>query len=485
MMINMKKEIGIEQFLVKHADGKPVSFHMPGHKGPEIYRKYGYGEFLDRMTEFDITEIPGADNLFQAEGIILDTMKKYKKLYEVRKSYLLVNGTSGGLISAIFSTVNRGEKIAIARNSHKSIFNAIVMGGLEPIYIYPEEIEENHIAGIISPDAVKSIFEKNKNIKAVVIPSPNYYGICSDICEVSKICHENGAILIVDQAHGAHLKFMHRFGGELGEDYPMAAEDSGADIVVNSTHKTLASFGQTAILNVCSDRVNLNALEDRLQQLESSSPSYMLMASLDINADLLLEHGKELMTAWAENIEYFYASAYSIPGLEMVLAEGLDGTKINIDMSAYGMVGSDLEKYLNKKGIFPELVTGNIVMCMTGIGNVREDYDRLLKALTEIVVSNNMIMLTREEVENAMGNITPWTKKLKKAKIPIEKEEIDIMNAEGRVCASSLIPYPPGIPICCPGEIISKEVIDYILELRKNEEKVIGINEKQKILVGK
>ena len=124
-------------------------------------------------------------------------------------------------------------------------------------------------------------------------------------------------------------------------------------------------------------------------------------------------------------------------------------------------------------------------MCMTGIGNVREDYDRLLKALTEIVVSNNMIMLTREEVESAMGNITPWTKKLKRAKIPIEKEEIDIMNAEGRVCASSLIPYPPGIPICCPGEIISKEVIDYILELRKNEEKVIGINEKQKIFVGK
>ena len=481
----MKKEVGIKQFLIKHADGNPVSFHMPGHKDGAIYLKYGYKDFLDHLVDYDITEIPGADNLFKAEGIILDTMKKYKKLYGVRKSYLLVNGTSGGLVSAILSTVNRGEKIAIARNSHKSIFNAIVLGGLNPVYIYPDEIEENHIVGQISPDAVRKAFEKNKGIKAVVIPSPNYYGICSDIEEVAKICHENDAILIVDQAHGAHLKFMHRFGGELGKDYPMAAEDSGADIVVNSTHKTLASFGQTAILNVCSDRIDLMALEDRLQQIESSSPSYMLMASLDINADLLLEHGKELMTMWAENIEYFYASAYSIPGLEMVLAEGLDGTKINIDMSAYGMVGLDLEKYLNRKGIFPELVSGNIVMCMTGIGNTREDYDKLLKALTEIVIANNMIRLTREEVESAMPAATPWTKKLKMKNVPVEKERVKIEEADGRVCAASLIPYPPGIPICCPGEVITKELIDYILELIANEECVIGIDEKHNIMVGK
>ena len=481
----MKKEIGIKQFLMEHADGNPVSFHMPGNKGEDIYRKYGYGDFLDHIVDYDITEIPGADNLFQNEGIILETMKKYKKLYGSRKSYLLINGSSCGLIASILSIANRGDKIAIARNSHKSIFNAIILGGLNPVYIYPDILEDEGISGVINPKTVKGIIEENEGIKAVVIPSPNYYGICSDIEEIAKICHENNVILIVDQAHGAHLKFMHKFAGELGEDYPMAAEDSGADIVVTSTHKTLASFGQTAILNVMSDRINLMNLEDRLQQIESSSPSYILMASLDINADLILEHGKELMTEWAENIEYFYSSAYSIPGLEMVLSEGLDGTKINIDMSAYGMTGHDLEKYLNHKGIFPELVTGNIVMCMTGIGNTREDYDRLLKALVEIVTKNKMVMLTREEVKSAMGDETPWTKKLRMKKIPTEKETIDIKDAAGRVCASSIIPYPPGIPICCPGEVITKELIDYVLDIKAKDEIVIGLNEKHQIIVGK
>lgn len=481
----MKKEVGIKQFLMEHADGNPVSFHMPGNKGENIYRKYGYGDFLDHIVDYDITEIPGADNLFQNEGIILETMKKYKKLYGSRKSYLLINGSSCGLIASILSIANRGDKIAIARNSHKSIFNAIILGGLNPVYIYPDILEDEGISGVINPKTVKEIIEENEGIKAVVIPSPNYYGICSDIEEIAKICHENSVILIVDQAHGAHLKFMHKFAGELGEDYPMAAEDSGADIVVTSTHKTLASFGQTAILNVMSDRINLMNLEDRLQQIESSSPSYILMASLDINADLILEHGKELMTEWAENIEYFYSSAYSIPGLEMVLSEGLDGTKINIDMSAYGMTGHDLEKYLNHKGIFPELVTGNIVMCMTGIGNTREDYDRLLKALVEIVTKNKMVMLTREEVKSAMGDETPWTKKLKMKKIPTEKEIIDIKDAAGRVCASSIIPYPPGIPICCPGEVITKELIDYVLDIKAKDEIVIGLNEKHQIIVGK
>lgn len=481
----MKKEVGIKQFLMEHADGNPVSFHMPGNKGENIYRKYGYGDFLDHIVDYDITEIPGADNLFQNEGIILETMKKYKKLYGSRKSYLLINGSSCGLIASILSIANRGDKIAIARNSHKSIFNAIILGGLNPVYIYPDILEDEGISGVINPKTVKGIIEENEEIKAVVIPSPNYYGICSDIEEIAKICHENNVILIVDQAHGAHLKFMHKFAGELGEDYPMAAEDSGADIVVTSTHKTLASFGQTAILNVMSDRINLMNLEDRLQQIESSSPSYILMASLDINADLILEHGKELMTEWAENIEYFYSSAYSIPGLEMVLSEGLDGTKINIDMSAYGMTGHDLEKYLNHKGIFPELVTGNIVMCMTGIGNTREDYDRLLKALVEIVTKNKMVMLTREEVKSAMGDETPWTKKLRMKKIPTEKETIDIKDAAGRVCASSIIPYPPGIPICCPGEVITKELIDYVLDIKAKDEIVIGLNEKHQIIVGK
>jgi len=472
----MKKEEGIRQFLIKHKDENPVSFHMPGHKGQKLYREFGYDEFLDNVMDLDITEIPGADNLFQTEGIIAETMKKYKKLYESKASYLLVNGSSGGLISAILSTVNPGKKLLMARNAHKSIFNALTLGNISPEYIYPE-ITEYGILGEIDQKKVEEALDKDPDIEAVIIPSPNYYGICSDVEGIAKVCHERDKILIVDQAHGAHLKFMARFGGELGKDYPDCAEDSGADIVINSVHKTLGSWTQSAVLNVMSDRVNRQILEDKLQTVESSSPSYPLMASLDINADMLINHGKELMNRWAENIEYFYANAYSIPGLKVLVPEGLDGTKINLDMSYYGIDGDRLEAYLNSKHIYPELVTGNIVMCMTGIGNTREDYDSLLRALLELV-------LTLRPAEKKPEQPKVLSKKLERKSIPLRKVSKKIDECEGLTAASSVIPYPPGIPIICPGEVYDREVIDFIKERRSLGEKVIGISEDNTVLVG-
>lgn len=477
--------MAIYGFLKRHAEEEPVSFHMPGHKGSAIYKRFGYEEFLNNIMDCDITEIPGADNLFQCEGIIDETMEKYGDLYDVRKSYLLVNGSSSGLIAAILATSVPGGKVAIARNSHKSIFNALTLGNLDPVYIYPDELEEYNILGGIDPEKIDKLLEENEDVTTVVIPSPNYYGICSDVEEIAKVCHRHGKFLVVDQAHGAHLKFMHKFGGELGEDYPDAAEDSGADIVINSIHKTLASWTQTALLNVCSDKVNLLILEDKLQQIESSSPSYPLMASLDINAELLKKHGRELIEAWEDNIEYFYQSAFNIPGLKMILAEGLDGTKINLDMSAYGLTGLELEAILNEKRIYPELVTGNIVMCMTGIGNTFEHFERLLRALLEIATSKSITMIMNAGAHEGPSGETPWTRVLQKAKVPVIKEPIDIYEAEGRVCASSIIPYPPGIPIVCPGEIIDREMIDYVMSLRHAGEKVIGISENNEILVGK
>ena len=273
-------------FLPEHAALDPVSFHMPGHKGSQLYKKLGYGEILDKLMDCDITEIPGADNLFQTEDVILEIMEKYRNLYGSKKSYLLVNGSSVGLIAGILSCTKRGDKVIMARNSHKSIFNAMRLGGLAPVYLFPEILEDHGILGGISPDEAVRLMDENPDAGCVVLPSPNYYGICSDIRAIADACHERNKVLIVDQAHGAHLRF-------IGEGYPMSAEEGGADIVINSTHKTLASWTQTAVMNVMSDRVDLNVIEDNLQILESSSPSYPLMLSLDINADILLDDIKK------------------------------------------------------------------------------------------------------------------------------------------------------------------------------------------------
>ena len=469
-------EKGIRQFLLEHAALEPISFHMPGHKGSRIYRENGYGDFLDAIMDCDITEIPGADNLFQTESVIAQTMEKYRQLYDVKKSYLLVNGSSGGLISAVLATVSRGGKLVMARNCHKSIFNALPLGDITPVYAYPQTIEEYGVLGGISAEEIAKCLDENPESEAVLVPSPNYYGICSDIKTIAEEVHRRGKILIVDQAHGAHLKFFSKYG--MG-DFPKAAEEQGADIVINSIHKTLASWTQSALLNVCTEGVDLNILEDKLQTLESSSPSYPMMATLDISADLLLEKGMNLMCTWAENLDFFYEEAKKIPGLVIMEEASLDRTKMNIDMSAYGINGNELEELLMEKGVFLELVTGNIIMCMSGIGNRRCDYERLIEGLKAIAAERKLSGKHRMQQPEAL------TEKLERTELPKEKLYVPIAEAAGRVCAASIIPYPPGVPIACPGEILTAEVLEYVKARRAADEKVIGITADGKVAVGK
>lgn len=470
------KNKGITQFLLKHAGVSPVSFHMPGHKGSALYRKYGYEEFVKNFIDCDITEIPGADNLFQMESVIKETADKYTKLYNVKQSYPLINGTSGGLIAAVLASVGKGRKLIMARNCHKSVFNALTLGGIEPVYAYPSMIEEYGISGQIEPEEIERCIMENPDTDAIILPSPNYYGICSDIGAIAEIAHKYGKVLIVDQAHGAHLKFM--------RNQPFSAEECGADIVVNSTHKTLASFTQSAILNLNSDRVKKSILEDKLQAIQSTSPSYLLMASLDINADILADHGDELFAQWQENIDDFYSEAAKIPGIKLMNIPGaMDSTKINIDMGSYGIDGNELEEMLMAEGIFAELVTGNILMCMTGIGNTKEDLDKLLAVLTKVAERNELSNEADSTADSEGAAL--WSKKRELHKIPELKETVALDECEGRICASSVIPYPPGIPFLCPGEKISKEEIEYIKQLRQRGEKVIGVNENMEIVVGK
>ncbi len=493
-------EKGIAAFLTEHAASRPVSFHMPGHKGTEIYTENGYGDFLDCIGDCDITEIAGADNLFQAEGIIKETMEKYRRLYEVSDSYLLINGSSAGLIAAVMSTVPPGGRLIMARNCHKSVFNGIRMAGGEPVYAYPEVIKDYGISGEITPQEIARCIEAYPDSSAVILSSPNYYGICSDIAAISEIVHKAGMLLIVDQAHGAHLHFFDKYT----DGKKKAAEHLGADIVINSTHKTLLSFTQSAVVNLCGSRIDRYNFEDKLQLIESTSPSYILMASLDINGEILARRGKELIGKWEENLRYFYKEAAAVKGLRVMEHPMLDHTKLNLDMSSLGIDGAQLDRLLQKQGIFAELSTGNILMCMSGIGNKRCDYERLLEALEKISVSerNNFrsARVTEQskrnerderksadsETDKNCGRFHAVTaKRFVQKGIPSETERIPLKEAAGRVCAASIIPYPPGIPLVCPGEVIDGEAVSYAGNLRAQGEKVMGIDDLGRVVVGK
>ena len=469
----------MKEFLLKHADRDPVSYHMPGHKGMDIFRKYGYEDFLNRFVDCDITEIPGADNLFQAEGIIQEVQERYARLYDVKRSYLQINGTSGGIIASIIASVGPGRKLILARNCHKSVFNALILAGIEPVYAQPEFLEEYGISGAVSVEEIEKCMAENPDADAVILPSPNYYGICSDIEAIAEAVHRENKVLIVDQAHGAHLKFFQKYG--FGEGMPKSAEECGADIVIGSIHKTLASLTQSAILNLNSDRVNRYVLEDKLQMIESTSPSYILMTFLDINAEILEKHGREAIGEWKRNLDEFYRELHDLPGLSIMRNDYMDPTKVNIDMGAYGIDGAQLEQELMKYDIFSELYAGNVLMLMTGIGNTKEHFDRTIKALREIADAHKGNMADVSERESRYKA----PKKGKLYPVPSDKEMIPLTEAAGRICAGSIIPYPPGIPFVCPGEEITEEMIAYIKALRDEGEKVIGVNDMGAVTVGK
>jgi len=370
-------------FLNAHADGAPISFHMPGHKGMAVFQRFGYEGFFRQLADKDITEIPGADNLYVCGGVLGALARRYAALYGVPKSWLLVNGSTAGILAAVLAAVPRGGKLILAGNSHKSVHSAVRLGGIQPVEAatQPHEIPGAERiayayaqagyspAGAVAPEEVERLAQAHPDASAVILASPNYFGVCSDIAGIARVCRSAGMSLIVDQAHGAHLKF---FGDHGIEGFPPAAEGQGADLVVNSTHKTLASFTQSAVLNLCTDRVDPAKIEDALGLVQSTSPSYLLLASLDLNARLIEGHGDVLFREWADNLALLRPFALRAD----------DPTKLLIDCRAFGRTGAETERMLNERHrIFPELSAGDLLLCMTGIGGTRAHYESLRAAL--------------------------------------------------------------------------------------------------------
>lgn len=474
----MSVTTSIHDFIKDYLEKDTVSFHMPGHKGSHLYRRFGYHEFLDRMMDYDITEIAGADNLFQTEGIIKEVQDHYAKLYQCKKSYILINGSSGGNIAAILASVSKGKQLIMARNCHKSVFNALALGGIRPVYAYPEMISEFGISGAVEPAEIERLIRENPDAEAVIITSPNYYGVCSDILAIAEISHKYGKVLIVDEAHGAHLHFT--------DELPPSAIQSGADLVINSTHKTLASFTQSAALHYNTDLVDQYILEDKLQCIQSTSPSYLLMTSMDISAQILKKHGTELMAEWMRNLTAFYDKIEKIPGVQtMGKMKGLDWTKINLSMGDLGITGSQLDRILLEDyNIYIELFTGDWIMAMTGIGNTKNDYDRFANALEDISRRMRESGLEIHRTEHLTDSLIP-PRQAEMFEIPAAKKRVKLADSEGMICGSSIIPYPPGIPLICPGERIEADAIAYIQAMRDLGEKVIGVNEYGEVIVGK
>ncbi|MGO0884243.1 aminotransferase class I/II-fold pyridoxal phosphate-dependent enzyme [Clostridioides difficile] len=425
-----------------------ISFHMPGHKKGKIYEKLGYINVLENLYKMDTTEIIGTDNLHSPEGIIKASQENTAKVFKSDYTYYLVNGSSCGIQSAIMSVCNPKSKIIVNRDCHQSVINGCILGDVDIEYIPCEISKDTNILKGVNVINVIDIIDKNLDAKAILLTYPTYYGMTYDLEYICNYAHTKNMVVIVDEAHGAHLG--------LSERLPKTALEQGADIVIQSTHKTLPSFTQSSMMHVKGERVDLDKISNMLRITESSSPSYLLLSSLELAVDIYKNKGKELIEELLNNISIFKNNVNK--NLEIYSTN--DKTKVFISAKSIGLTGYELENILRKKyNIQVELSNYYGVLLICTIGSCTQDFISLETALNDIVV--------KEFKTTKLDNIKYPVDIPKKILTPREafykiKKSVKIYDSIGKICGESIVPYPPGINIISPGEIISKEIIDYL-----------------------
>ncbi len=480
--------------LKKHSDQGFAPFHMPGHKRNPRF------EHLMGVEGLDITEIEGFDNLHDLKGILREVDDKAASVYGVKASRMLVGSATAGILAAVRALTRREDAILIARNCHMSVFHAAELCGLKTAYVLPQWLSDGFY-GEVTPQAVQAELERDGNFKLVVITSPTYEGVISDVKGIAQVCRKYGAILLVDEAHGAHLGFA---------PFEESARTLGADVVVNSLHKTLPSLTQTAVLHVCSDAADVAGIDEQLAVFESSSPSYLLMASMDGCVDFL-RNGEEI-SAWGNAIDELRRSLQGLKSIRLYAGEGAfayDKSKLVL-ISRGRMSGPQLMRELRDRfKIEAEMAGVNYVIAMCGAGDTPEMYQRLKDALFELddenVPSKNGVNATHSEAtplnsaknENTLRNISGQYRAVgqpvrtlrtmgepvldeagamrrfelpEKVLEPCEARDRDwqlvpIEEADGRIAAEDIKAYPPGCPVAVKGERLDASTLAKLLRL--------------------
>ena len=492
-----EKQPGLLERLTEYAGSDAYPFHMPGHKRREIPDGIP-GGFPDPYG-IDITEIDGFDNLHHAEGILKDAMDEAAAIYGADRSWYLVNGSTCGILSAVFATTENGGKILTARNCHKAVYHAIYLNRLEAEYLYPEEITEFGINGGIRAEDVRKALEKdamrcagnsgdvrgkNTKIQAVLITSPTYEGVVSDIRAIADAAHEYGIPLIVDEAHGAHLEY-----ADQCHSFPKSALEYGADIVIQSLHKTLPCFTQTAILHVKGKFVDQDRVSRYLSMFQTSSPSYLFMAGMERCIRYMDGDGRNGMVRYEERLEHFMERMEGLQVLEVLDREicgkyrtvaGWDPSKIVVStMRAEDFHGEELAETLRRKyHLEMEMTAPEYVIAMTSLMDTEEGFERLGTALLEIDGALRHCVEPEQQKEKGESKekercetpevteskvLHPVRRMLICEAMDADTERTAFQDTVGKVSAEFVYLYPPGIPIIAPGEVFTDAIVEKIM----------------------
>ncbi len=457
----LKQEKRLLEQLREYGKSDMYPFHMPGHKRAVLDFPNPY--------QIDITEIDGFDNLHHPEGILKEAMKYASEIYRSDKSWFLVNGSSSGILSAVCGMTKPDGWILMSRNCHKSVYHGVFQNRLHSEYIYPQYSSEFGIQGGILPEDVENSLKSNPEIQAVLIVSPTYEGMVSDIEKIAEIVHKFGIPLIVDEAHGAHFPFACKGG------YPVSALDLGADAVIQSLHKTLPSFTQTGIMHWRAGYSDCDKIERYLQIYQSSSPSYIFMGGMDLCIRTMAEDQGNRLDDLLDWVSDFRRQSEKfehirIPGRELIGIHGiydLDPSKLILSVKGTDMTGEKLAEILRKEYHLEMEMSGtDYVLAMTSPFDRKEGLDRLYKALEQIDVR-----ICKAEPEELYQEPAAWKKQGEMTIFEAwnqSTKSTPIRESEGEISGEFVYIYPPGIPVIAPGERISREMLNTVIKYKEH-----------------
>lgn len=452
--------------IIEYAQSGVTPFHVPGHKmgkgAPEQWKNF-VGK---NVLSLDITEVSGTDDLHEPHDVIKDAQILAAQAFGADETYFLINGTTCGIQAMIMACCAMGDKIAIPRNAHRSIIGGIILSGAYPIYLEPEVDDTLGIALGITVDTVRQVLDVHPDCKAVLLINPTYHGIASPLKNIVDLAHERGVRVLVDEAHGPHLSFHSQL--------PTCAMASGADVCAQSSHKLLGSLTQTSLLHVQGEYIDRERLRAMLRLVQSTSPSYILMASLDAARYQMVQQGKKLLQRTIDLAERAREEINKIPGLycmgqEMINKRGVaavDPTKLLITVKNLGLTGYQVDRILREDyQIQMELADEMNVLAMITIGDQFQDVQRLVEALSNLANKNIHKTIDNNRKYLKLPSI-PLLKIIPREAYFCTTVSCKLEEAKGKISGELVALYPPGIPVICPGEEISGEIIEYLLEVR-------------------
>lgn len=451
----MKKEKPLVEALQRFVEKEPISMHVPGHKNGLLSTLPN--ELKSALT-YDVTELTGLDDFHHPEEAILKAEQLLSETYQSDRSFFLVNGSTVGNLAMIYATAKRNEKIVVQRNAHKSIFHALELVGATPVYVTPEWDDKTQTYTSVSFETLEDTLKIHKNINAVVLTYPTYYGMASKELKAQiELCHSLNIPVLVDEAHGAHLVANRMF--------PPSALDLGADVVVQSAHKTLPAMTMASFLHIKSNLVNVEKVNHYLRMLQSSSPSYLLLASLDDARHYIQKYLESDGVYFLNKRKLWIEALQLIESLQVIEVD--DPLKVLLRVNGYS--GFQLQAALERNNIYVELADSHQVLLILPLLKTGQNYPfaELRSKIKDAVIELKKEPRLAKQLETHSIDIT-------KIVMPeysydlleqSEKEWIPYTRSMGRVAAGMIIPYPPGIPLFVPGEKITVSKLSQLEEL--------------------